>query len=1554
MAGDFSRSSLNPVKQYSGVLMQQGRVLVDADWNEQLALQQYRSAAEIEDIIGRCGTNKSGNGFLISQLRGQNDLRIDAGRYWVDGLLCELAPESIPVAAPAANPTGAQVNVPSLSVDDRDLAVGDWVEISGHGHPSLTAQVTAVAGQAVLADPNAISPSTFAITLSQQLGALGNADMLWLRRVTTFTTQPFLLSQWDSVMEVSPANGVGESLSLTDGDYLVVLEAWQREVNALQDPHIREVALGGPDTCERLQTVWQVHLIPYHGEASPPSSPLASPPAKPVDCCSPFPGLDEFQSALTTTGLMNAQVGQALQSPPQCLPIAPSGYQGVANQLYRVEVFQSGQANGSATIVWSRDNAMVETSIVCIDSTNHVYVTDLGKDDLHSFSLNDYVEIVDPDGELEGQPRFLAQINQVPISSVTPSCSATSAPAYQIVLQPAPPASLQGKSNLRLRRWDMPQTQTMLLDAYGNPQGIQITPGWIQIENNIEVNFSDGYYASTSYWQIPARTATGDIEWPPFAVPNSNPIPQPPLGIAHSFCRLALVHVAKGAWKIDDCRCTFPSLTSICAGDVCYHGSGCELESVNTVEQALDELSAKMRYHNKMLHGTGTVCGLAVSCCANANSPTSVCVAPGYAIDCEGYDLIVDTTASVDLAQLLPLSPQQTELADGDYELILSRAELALEVAARDAAPVEVLASPDTKPCCSKASSRTKSNSCIAFSAIPCKPQSFVDQLLDGGLWMDFYTKCLKPWYDGFQSDYTGEYLSSAKLISKSQALTSSLTNLVVQYIQPSLTKDVFISKVEDAYLRDFYDWVAGRLNDSTFCALAANLTPYPDYSKVEANSRMGTIFGKGLKTRLRVSPDGKFACAMGVNADIQVFNLQTRELAAVVPMPIAGDATGWVVQDVAISTEDEIFAIATAPNNTDSLFARGTRTGAGIAWTANHSLGALPFVTLALADRNTQPVVFAAVRAQGIFQIDAYGTSPITVTQFAQFACFGHLVSWGDYLFATASSGTAATSGFDEVLCYRTAPANESPYARYPLAPATGDLTDDLVVSFGDGTVPVQFVVSALNPTTSNKELLWFNNVLQGAGKGTEPPSKTVDLGENTTIRLARAPLPTTNKDVIVSLEDSCRLAKLTVAGEILTLSRYAPVEVHPTSLAFADNAPNLYVLNSTSNTISTIPADMAEFTDYADLETYRQSANQAFADLAMAVLQNLKDCFCNLLLPACPTCDDESEEGRGVALACITVKNGSVEKICNLEKRQIVKTFPTMGYWLSLLPVVPLVKILFEKLCCFVFPKLNNPPAPPQTDAGAVTGMFVGTTGESMRAAYTKVSGYSYTDFATMAKQQATPVGQFAVDAFNAAIKPNTAVAQAQIKQVNGMSLADAQAALAQANVKVAYTQAYDPNALVNNFSAYSTAPASVPPNSSVTLVVDSNQQVRYYIPTPPVVDTLSATVATNQADVQAQLGTVTATDAQLQTRLTADEQLQAPALTDVKALQGLVSTLQTQITTMQTTQAQELAVRDQQIATLNTTTQEMQTKLTTMDALSAQVKLLTERIPPPAVQG
>jgi hypothetical protein len=55
MPGDFSRKTFDKKKHYSGVLMQQGRVQLDADWNEELDIGQYRTFTETKDVIGAAG-----------------------------------------------------------------------------------------------------------------------------------------------------------------------------------------------------------------------------------------------------------------------------------------------------------------------------------------------------------------------------------------------------------------------------------------------------------------------------------------------------------------------------------------------------------------------------------------------------------------------------------------------------------------------------------------------------------------------------------------------------------------------------------------------------------------------------------------------------------------------------------------------------------------------------------------------------------------------------------------------------------------------------------------------------------------------------------------------------------------------------------------------------------------------------------------------------------------------------------------------------------------------------------------------------------------------------------------------------------------------------------------------------------------------------------------------------------------------------------------------------------------------------------------------------------
>ncbi len=54
MSSDISRQRFNPTNDFSSVLMQQGRVQLDADWNEGNDILDRHWRSETIDIIGRC------------------------------------------------------------------------------------------------------------------------------------------------------------------------------------------------------------------------------------------------------------------------------------------------------------------------------------------------------------------------------------------------------------------------------------------------------------------------------------------------------------------------------------------------------------------------------------------------------------------------------------------------------------------------------------------------------------------------------------------------------------------------------------------------------------------------------------------------------------------------------------------------------------------------------------------------------------------------------------------------------------------------------------------------------------------------------------------------------------------------------------------------------------------------------------------------------------------------------------------------------------------------------------------------------------------------------------------------------------------------------------------------------------------------------------------------------------------------------------------------------------------------------------------------------------
>jgi hypothetical protein len=91
-----------------------------------------------------------------------------------------------------------------------------------------------------------------------------------------------------------------------------------------------------------------------------------------------------------------------------------------------------------------------------------------------------------------------------------------------------------------------------------------------------------------------------------------------------------------------------------------------------------------------------------------------------------------------------------------------------------------------------------------------------------------------------------------------------------------------------------------------------------------------------------------------------------------------------------------------------------------------------------------------------------------------------------------------------------------------------------------------------------------------------------------------------------------------------------------------------------------------------------FRVRLSVGLQQLVMLVLLYLRDCVCYAALPPCPpaSCDDR------VVLACVTVKNGVVTKVCNHACRHYAGSFVNREYWL---PIGPVLSLLAAKLCCF-----------------------------------------------------------------------------------------------------------------------------------------------------------------------------------------------------------------------------------------------------------------------------
>jgi hypothetical protein len=405
MKGDFSRFAYDPSKHYTAVFMQQGRISLDADWNENVNIYNHLNRLAIIDLVGPCGVPRLGGGFKINCkiISNKIDIVISPGHIYVDGIICELEKEMIYSKQPDY-PSSPQLNM----------------------------------------SPNEV--------------------------------------------------------------YAVYLDVWQRHITYIEDPGIREIALGSPDTGTRLKTVWQVKV------------------KKVIDNFDCNKDIQEWlppaaNGRLTTNVLDN--------------------YQGFENHLYRVEIHDTGDS-GKATYKWSRDNGSVVLPIEDYVSNDRKKLRFTPPLQVMKFFAHDVVEILDDGDDLSGRPGTLARV--LHIDETSHILTLDRDVFFDIERHP------------KVRRWDNNDNVHLAIPV--------VLGETINLENGILIEFSGDNFKTGDYWIFAARTATQDIEHLEKEAPLGIDHRYCKLAVIRMPADIEPIPaISQNKVSIEDCRRLFPPIT---------------------------------------------------------------------------------------------------------------------------------------------------------------------------------------------------------------------------------------------------------------------------------------------------------------------------------------------------------------------------------------------------------------------------------------------------------------------------------------------------------------------------------------------------------------------------------------------------------------------------------------------------------------------------------------------------------------------------------------------------------------------------------------------------------------------------------------------------------------------------------------------------------------------------------------------------------------------------------------------------------------------------------
>lgn len=460
MKGDFARITFDPRLHFSQVLHQQGRVLLEADWNEQGAIQLHLVRSLIVDLVGHCWA--AGSGF---QLRQDNpngtqwplkDWRLSPGHFYVDGILCENDIECT-LATQPHRPTpdgGADGSHGFENPPDRFVLYLDTWErhLSGLEAPAL-------------------------LDLALEgVDTASRAQVVWQIRMLDIDAAVSFCEQAIAAMRLRddvPAS----AQELLDPDFDV-----RQKIEELFD------ALGEGDERPRTEVCHDLRiLLTLRNRFAYPR--------------------------------LKASLGAIDVEDDPCIVAPDARYRGCENQLYRVEIHSGGLAmdgeERAATFKWSRENGSVVFPIVSAPVATGVPAASggidytlglghLGRDARLGLSTGDWVELSD-DAAALGQ-RSLPLLKVVAVNAALRRVTINVPAAY-----PSLVPSVDMTRHPLLRRWDQRENVASdgTLDVFEGDDGIEL-------EDGVTIAFMPGgLYAPGDHWTIAARASgDGSLDWP--------------------------------------------------------------------------------------------------------------------------------------------------------------------------------------------------------------------------------------------------------------------------------------------------------------------------------------------------------------------------------------------------------------------------------------------------------------------------------------------------------------------------------------------------------------------------------------------------------------------------------------------------------------------------------------------------------------------------------------------------------------------------------------------------------------------------------------------------------------------------------------------------------------------------------------------------------------------------------------------------------------------------------------------------------------------------------